>query len=66
MGTHDRVNCTRGKGPPMHTHFSVLAAVSVFLPVLFIGTMWRLASLHLAASSNQRISQAGQAMAFQY
>lgn len=50
----------------MHTHFSLVAAVSVFLPVLFVGTMWRLVALHLAASSNSRLSALGQGMAFQY
>lgn len=50
----------------MHTHFSVMSAAQVFLCVLVIGTAWRLGSLHLTASSNDRLSHLGRAMGFQY
>ena len=50
----------------LHTHFSAVTAFQTFLAVLIVGTVWRLASLHLTASPNPRVSQAGQAMSFQY
>lgn len=50
----------------LHTHFSAVAALHAFLGVLIVGTAWRLASYHLMASPNARISQVGQGMAFQY
>lgn len=50
----------------MHTHFSALTALNVFLAVLIVGTLWKVVALHLTASANPRISAAGQAMAFQY
>lgn len=50
----------------MHSHFSALSALNTFLAVLLVGTFWRLASLHLAASTNASASHLGQAMAFQY
>lgn len=50
----------------MHTHFSALAALNIFLAVLVVGTAWKIVALHLTASANPRISMLGQAMAFQY
>jgi len=50
----------------MHTHFSVMSAVQVFLLVLAAGTAWRLGSYHLTASANENVSHIGKAMAFQY
>lgn len=50
----------------MHTHFSAMTALNVFLSVVVVGTLWRLASLHLAASSNESVQHLGKAMAFQY
>lgn len=50
----------------MHTHFSAMAALTIFLAVLIVGTVWRLASYHAVASSNPTIQHVGKAMAFQY
>lgn len=50
----------------MHTHFSFMSAAQVFLSVLVIGTLWRLALLHLTASSDEKWSHLGRAMGFQY
>jgi hypothetical protein len=50
----------------VHTHFSVMSAAQVFLSVLVIGTLWRLGTLHLAASSNETVVHIGKAMGFQY
>lgn len=50
----------------MHTHFSAVSALSVFMAVLLVGTVWRLGSLHLTASKTTALSHLGQAMAFQY
>lgn len=50
----------------MHTHFSFMSATQVFLSVLVIGTLWRLAALHLIASSNDQLAHLGKAAAFQY
>jgi hypothetical protein len=50
----------------MHTHFSAVAATSVFLVVLVLGSVWRLAALHLAASDKPQLRNLGLAMAFQY
>jgi hypothetical protein len=50
----------------MHTHFSVMSAMQVFLCVLVIGTLWRLGTLHLAASRNENLAHLGKAMGFQY
>jgi len=59
-------NCVDSTGEIVHTHFSALAAVNIFLAVLIVGTVWRVVALHLTASPNHRISAFGQAMAFQY
>ena len=50
----------------MHTHFSVMSAANVFLSVLVIGTLWRLATLHLVANKNEKVAHLGKAMGFQY
>lgn len=50
----------------MHTHFSLMSAAQVFLSVLVIGTLWRLVTLHLVASRNDKVSHLGKAMGFQY
>lgn len=50
----------------MHTHFSAMTALNVFLAVLVVGTLWRLSSYHLAASNNETVAHIGKAMAFQY
>jgi hypothetical protein len=50
----------------VHTHFSVMSAANVFLSVLVIGTLWKLATLHLVASDNESVSHLGKAMGFQF
>lgn len=50
----------------MHTHFSVMNAANAFLSILVIGTLWRLATLHLVASGNTQVQHLGKAMGFQY
>ena len=50
----------------MHTHFSAMTALNVFLAVLIVGTLWRLACMHAIASKNEFVSHAGRAGAFQY
>lgn len=50
----------------MHTHFSAMAALNLFLAVLIVGTAWRLASYHAIASDNESVSHLGKAMAFQF
>lgn len=50
----------------MHTHFSAMNVLNTFLAVLIAGTVWRLTTVHLAASPNARMRTLGQAMHFQY
>lgn len=50
----------------MHTHFSAVHALNIFLAVLIVGSAWRLASLHLVAARSTGLQQLGKAMAFQY
>lgn len=50
----------------MHTHFSAVAALNIFLAVLIMGTLWRLACYHLIASDNDVLAHIGRAGAFQY
>lgn len=50
----------------MHTHFSAISALGVFLVVLMVGTLWRLASWRLSASDRIELKNLGTAMAFQY
>jgi hypothetical protein len=41
-------------------------ALHVFLAVLIMGTLWRLASYHAVASNNETVAHLGRAMAFQF
>jgi hypothetical protein len=50
----------------MHTHFSALSALGVFLVVLIVGTAWRLTSHRLAASARPEFRSLGAAMSYQY
>lgn len=50
----------------MHTHFSAITALGIFLAVLVWGSLWRLASAHMVATNNPMLNSIGQAMAFQY
>lgn len=50
----------------MHTHFSAVAALNMFLAVLIVGSCWRLLSLHLTAAPAPGLQNLGRAMAFQY
>lgn len=50
----------------MHTHFSAMSAIGVFLVVLIVGTAWRLGSARLAASNRAELRNLGAAMHFQY
>lgn len=50
----------------MHTHFSAMSALGVFLVVLIVGTAWRLGSYRLIASQRPELRNLGTAMAFQY
>lgn len=50
----------------MHTHFSAVSAIQIFLAVVIVGTGWRLVSQHLAASKSPRVQYIGQAMSYQY
>lgn len=50
----------------MHTHFSMMNALGVFICVLVIGTLWRLITGHLALSSNPYLQWLSKAMAFQF
>ena len=40
--------------------------VHIFVAVLIMGTLWRLASYHFIASSQPHLNHLGQAMATQY
>lgn len=42
------------------------AAVHVFMSVLLLGTLWRMASWHALASPNPHIQHAGAAARIQY
>jgi hypothetical protein len=50
----------------MHTHFSALSALGVFLVVLIIGTAWRLATHRLMVSDRAAARNLGAAMSYQY
>ena len=50
----------------MHTHFSAVHALNIFLAVLIVGSLWRLGAAHLAAANNETAAHIGRAMAFQY
>lgn len=42
------------------------AAAHVFVSVLVLGTLWRMASYHLMASGNPQVQHIGAAMNIQY
>jgi hypothetical protein len=42
------------------------AALHIFMSVLIVGTMWRMAAYHALASSNPTIQHAGAAARIQY
>lgn len=44
----------------------ILVALHVFVAVLVLGTIWRLASLHAMASPNEFVQHLGRAMTLQY
>lgn len=46
--------------------FSAASALTIFLAVLIVGTVWRLGQLHLAASKSPSLRTLAQAMSFQY
>lgn len=52
----------------MHTHFgSATAAGAAFLPVVIVGTLWRLVGLHLMKQQKSRFFRGiGRGMMFQY
>jgi hypothetical protein len=51
----------------MHTHFSLMMALSAFMSILVVGTAWRLTAAHLAANNNSpALQHLGKAMALQY
>lgn len=50
----------------MHTHFSALSALGVFLVVLIVGTAWKLGAYRLGAARSQWARNASAAMLFQY
>ena len=54
------------KAVRVHTHFSAMSALAVFLVVVIVGTAWRLGSLRLASSKSPAARTLGAAMHFQY
>lgn len=50
----------------MHTHFSAMSALGVFLVVLIIGSVWRLGAYRLTVSDRPELRTLGAAMSFQY
>ncbi len=46
--------------------FSAASALTIFFAVLLVGTVWRLMTYHLTASTSPGAKTLGQAMAFQY
>lgn len=50
----------------LHTHFSWVGALQAFLAVVIVGTLWKLAAMHLMASDNDALNHVGKGMAFQY
>lgn len=55
-----------GKRKDMRFPVSAASAMTIFFAVLLAGSVWRLASFHLTASSSPGARTLGQAMAFQY
>lgn len=50
----------------LHTHFSWVGAAQAFLAVVIIGTVWKLAAMHMVASGNDTLATVGKGMLFQY
>lgn len=50
----------------MHTHFSVVNGVMIFLTVVVVGTAWRLVASHLIVNQTDFCTPIGEAMLFQY
>lgn len=50
----------------LHTHFSWVGALQAFLAVVIVGTLWKLAAMHMMASDNDVLNHVGKGMAFQY
>lgn len=46
--------------------FDIQVGLHVFLIVLILGTLWRVASFHLIASHNPSLEHLGKAMSLQY
>ena len=46
--------------------FDLQVGLHVFMIVLILGTLWRVASFHLIASPNASLAHLGKAMAIQY
>jgi len=44
----------------------VRLGVHIWVSVLIMGTLWRLLTLHLAASDNESLTHLGRAMSLQY
>jgi hypothetical protein len=54
-------------GPLQHTHFSALNALFIFGVVVIVGTLWKLAALHLLATDpTGTAGRVGKIMLFQY
>lgn len=63
---YDHAKHRASEGAGMHTHFSAITALGVFLGVLIVGTAWRLSAYRLAASERPEWRNLGAAMSFQY
>lgn len=50
----------------LHTHFSWVGGLQAFLAVVIIGTVWKLAAMHLVALDNDMANHLGKGMLFQY
>jgi len=50
----------------MHTHFSALSALGIFLVVLIVGSAWKLSAYRMAAARSTWVRNASAAMLFQY
>jgi len=64
---YDRDDPFTAKGfARMHTHFSAMSALAIFLVVLIIGSAWRLAAYRLGCSDRAELRTLSAAMVFQY
>lgn len=50
----------------MPNGFNALVVLNTFLAVLIAGTVWKLLAMHMMATGNPTLVNAGRAMAFQY